>query len=1201
MSTVAPLRQLALDDHYGAESGPILLSGIQALVRLMLDQRRLDTRRGLDTGVFVSGYPGSPLGGLDIELGRAARHTEPAGIVFRPGLNEELAATAVGGTQLLGELPDATMQGVTGFWYGKSPGLDRASDAIRHANFSGTAPLGGAVALIGDDPAAKSSTLPSGCEPACRSLVMPLLAPGTIAEILGLGLHAVALSRFSGLWTGLKIVSDLADSSGMAEAGAALDAIPSLATRELHAPPVLLSPTNLEAERDLFGPRLQRALAYGAEAGLNHVWFEPRRPRVGVVATGIGHQAVLRALSDLGLGREDWEALGLRLVQISMPWPLDAEQLREFVSGLESVLVVEDKLPFVESLLKEALYRVPEAPWVLGKQDREGRELLPVNGAVSADDVATALARVLPEEGLPVALIDRLHAALWDDAHPLDRLAAELGGAAAADPRRTPYFCSGCPHNTSTRSGPEDLVGVGIGCHTMVALEHDGHRGHLLGMPQMGGEGAQWIGLEPFSGAGAKHFTQNIGDGTYHHSGSLAVRAAVAAGVNITYRLLYNDAVAMTGGQQAVGKLSVPLLVDELATEGVARIVITTPEPERYRGVALAAVASVRHRDELAAVQSELAAVRGVTVLIHDDRCATEKRRMRKRGLLETPAERVWINERVCEGCGDCGEQSSCLSVQPVQTELGRKTRIHQSSCNLDMSCVKGDCPSFVVVKPGADARGARAGGAGRHDHVVPSPPTDLADPVLRVPEDALIRMPGVGGTGVVTAAAILAMAAHLQGLSAAGLDQTGLAQKGGPVVSDLRIGSASIEGQVRASRSGADVLLGFDLLGAVTPATVAVLGNNRTVAVLNADVTPTASMVLDPGVLAADPERLVRRVQRLTRGDELVVLAAESLAEQLCGSHLQANMLLIGAAFQHGCLPLRADAIERAIELNGTSVEANVAAFRWGRAAIARPDLLPDLVRGSEPGPAAVVAPAGVAAAALPLAPVATLADRISRYEAELTAYQDAAYARRYVDDVQAVAGALQERLGAGGVGLAESYADGLFKLMAYKDEYEVARLHLDTVERARLTAEFGADADVKVLLHPPVLRALGMKRKLALGRSAVPLFRTLRAGRRFRGSALDPFGRTEVRRTERALVGEYRELVREAVAGLTPSTAAVVTQIIQLPDIVRGYEQIKLANVERMRARAAELVEQLHAPQAGVELPVVQTASASSASSRH
>jgi indolepyruvate ferredoxin oxidoreductase len=1148
MSTLAPLRELTLEDRYTAESGPIMLDGMQALVRLMLDLRRLDTRRGHNTGVFVSGYPGSPIGGLDLELQRSERLLEPAGIVFRPGLNEELAATAVAGTQLLAELPGATKQGVTGFWYGKAPGLDRASDAIRHGNLSGTAPLGGAVAFVGDDPMAKSSTVPGSSEQTCRALWMPILAPSTLSELLELGLHAVEISRHAGVWTALKIVTDLADSSGIAEAGAALDVVPAMTQREPHAPPVLLSPTNLDAERDLFTARLERVREYALAVGLNRVWFEPRQPRVGVIAAGMSHQAVLRALSDLGLERDDWEALGLRLIQVSMPWPLDAAQLRAFAGELDTVLVVEDKLPFVEAQLKEALYRAPRAPWVLGKQDAEGRELLPVGGAVSSDDIARALVQLLAAGGAPEQLVARMRAAVADRSNPLDRLALET--------KRTPYFCSGCPHNTSTRMGGEQLIGVGIGCHTMVALEPDDRRGHVLGMPQMGGEGAQWLGLAPF--AVQEHFTQNLGDGTFHHSGSLAIRAAIAGGVNITYRLLYNDAVAMTGGQQPQGKMAVTEIVSELSAEGAKQIVITTPEPERYAGVSLPAIASVRHRDDIAEVQAELAAVAGVTVLIHDDRCATEKRRMRKRDLIETPAERVFINERVCEGCGDCGEKSSCLSVQPVQTQFGRKTRIHQSSCNFDMSCVKGDCPSFLMVERVTPRAKMQA----------PLPPNDLPEPTLRVPTDALIRMPGVGGTGVVTAAAILRTAAHLQGSYAAALDQTGLAQKGGPVISDLRLASAPISGQVRASHSGVDVLLGFDLLGAVAPQTVEVLRTERTVAVLNTDVSPTASMVMDTSALAPEPERLVTRVRRMTRDAEALAIPAETLAEQLFGSHLQANMLLIGAAYQHGCLPLRADAIERAIELNGASAQSNIAAFRWGRAVVARPELL---------------AENGVGEAETDSARERSLADLLERYEGELSAYQTASYAASYAADVQTVAAVVQERLGAGGMEIANAYADGLYKLMAYKDEYEVARLHLDSIERARVEAEFGADARVKVLLHPPLLRSIGMKRKLRLGRSAVPLFRVLRGSRRLRGTAFDPFGRTGIRRLERALIDEYRVLVATALDELVPDTAAVVLEIVQLPDMVRGYEHIKVANVERMRGRADELLAQLTAPRAG------------------
>ncbi len=1152
---------VTLADRYVAQEGTVVLSGIQALVRMMLEQRQLDAERGLDTGMYVSGYQGSPLGGLDKELARAAEHTGPAGIVFQPGLNEELAATAVAGTQLLGELEGRRHDGVTGFWYGKSPGLDRAADAIRHGNLSGTAPLGGAVALIGDDPAAKSSTVPSSCEPMCRSLMLPVLAPGTVAELVSFGLHAVALSRHSGLWSGLKIVADIADASATIDAAAARAGLPELPPRAGFEPPVLLPPSNLAAEHDLMTQRLELARQYSRVAGLNRVFFEPERPRVAVVAAGVAHQAVLRALDDLGLREAELEALGLRVIQLGMPWPLDTGELRELTAGVETVLVVEDKLAFVEGLVKEALYRTPDAPLVVGETDSEGRPLVPVRATTGADDVARALGRVLDRDVLPESAVDRL-------ARLERKPGRELPMATGAElPRRTPYFCSGCPHNTSTRAQPDDLVGVGIGCHTMVALDQGGRRGKLVGMPQMGGEGAQWIGLAPFTDD--PHFIQNLGDGTFHHSGSLAIRAAVAAGVNMTYRLLYNAAVAMTGGQDPEGKLDVPAITRLLELEGVARVVVTTPEPDRYDGVTLASIATVRHRDQLQDVQSELAAVKGVTVLIHDDQCATEKRRLRKRGKLAQPAEKVWINQRVCEGCGDCGEKSSCLSVQPVQTEFGRKTEIHQASCNSDLTCLKGDCPSFVMVTPGTKARDTSS-------RETPAPPADLPDPEPRVPADMLLRMPGVGGTGVVTVSAILQMAAHLDGRHASGLEQTGLAQKGGPVVSDVRISSRPIEGQLRAGTASADLILGFDLLGAAASETIAVADSRRTVAVLNTAQTPTARMVTDATEAMADTDLALKRVGRATRAADSVHLDASGLSQRLFGDHMPANMLLVGAAYQQGCLPIGHEAIEQAIELNGAAVESNLAAFRWGRAAVADPEAVagalgpaPGEQPDREPDPRAMDMVAD-----LPLS--GELRRLVQVRVGELIAYQSRRYAQRYLDEVVRVARIEHEQTG-GGSSVTEAYAHGLHKLMAYKDEYEVARLHLLAAEEARRESEFGPGAKVQIMLQPPLMRAMGLDRKLKLGRWAFPALGALRNGRRLRGTALDPFGHAHVRKVERALVGEYRELVDAALERLTPATAPQVAAIAALPDVVRGYEDVKLAGVQRFREQAAALTEAL------------------------
>ncbi|GAA2775000.1 indolepyruvate ferredoxin oxidoreductase family protein [Saccharopolyspora taberi] len=1141
------LPAVSLDDKYAADSGRVLISGIQALVRLTLEQRRLDESRGLNTAAFVSGYQGSPLGGLDMEMGRAKRFLEPRGVVFQAGLNEELAATAVAGTQLLNQVPGRRHDGVTGFWYGKNPGLDRAADAIRHANVAGTAARGGAVAWIGDDPGNKSSTIPSASEQMCQSMAVPLLAPGSVAEIIGFGLHSVALSRATGLWAGLKIVADIADASATVDLGAFGHGVPEPPATERNSAQLLGQPA-LDAELDMLTRRLDLARAYATEHGLNRVTFSAQRATTGVLASGLAHSIVLRALEDMGIDEGAMDALGLRLIRIGMPFPLDHGHLASMVADLDEVVVVEDKTPYLEGQLKEALYGRDTAPRIVGRRDERGRPLLSARGTLGADDVARALGARIGHDRLPRAAQDYL-----STANPR-RSRIELPTVAA----RTPYFCSGCPHNTSTQADDGTLVGAGIGCHVMVLLDGAG-RGHQVGVTQMGGEGAQWNGLAPFTDD--RHFVQNLGDGTFHHSGSLAIRAAVAAGVNVTYKLLYNDAVAMTGGQRAEGRLDIPALTRWLALEGVARVVITTAEPKSYKGIRLDPLATVRHRDDFADVQRELAEVPGVTVLIHDDRCAAEERRLRKRGALPTPAERVVINERVCEGCGDCGDKSTCLSVQPVDTEFGRKTRIHQASCNSDFTCLKGDCPSFLLVEPGTRKR-----------REVPELPVALRAPVSRLPEDGvLVRMPGIGGTGVVTVSQILQMAAHLDGLHAAGLEQTGVAQKGGPVVSDVRISKQPVAGALRASKASVDVLIGFDLLGSAAEQNLATFDQGRTVAVINTAIVPTAAMVTNRVPRPGSPDEAVERIAAVSADN--VHLDALGMAESLFGDHMPANMLLIGAAFQHGCLPVSEAAIEQAVRLNGAAVETNLAAFRWGRAAVLDREAVE---RALAPEPTAVVE-VDARSRELASGTEGELRSVLETRIADLTGYQDEKYADRYATDVRRVARLAREQAGAEGERVAVAYARGLHKLMAYKDEYEVARLHLDTVEKARLDDEFGADASVSVLLHPPVLRALGMKRKLRLRRSAELTFRALRAARRLRGTDLDIFGYAKVRRTERQLIAEYRDLVGQALRHLDADRVDAVTEIAELPDLVRGYEDIKLAGVEKFRQRAAELLSSL------------------------
>jgi indolepyruvate ferredoxin oxidoreductase len=1151
-----------LEDKYLLEQGTIFLSGIQALVRVLLDHHRADARRGLNTASFVSGYQGSPLGGLDKEIMRLGGIAEQHALHFSPGLNEELAATAVYGSQLAMNIPGPTVEGVTGVWYGKNPGLDRAMDAIRHANFAGTHPKGGALALVGDDPSCKSSTLPSAAEATLASLHVPTFYPGTLQEVLDLGLHAIACSRASGLWSALKIVTNIADAAGTVQVWPErvtpiAPTVEDRGTPYVHQPlGNLLAPASLELERTLFGPRMELARQYARLNQLNPVSVPTRDAWLGIVAAGKVYYELVQALRDLGLEQRDLERAGVRLMKVGMLFPHDRDGFRELARGVEEVLVVEEKVEYLEPAIKDALYGTTGAPRIAAAR----------TPYLEADDIALAVAERFAAKGLELDSVrERVETITARRREP---------GKGPLPIARTPYFCSGCPHNTSTANPDGTLLGAGIGCHTMILLSPEG-KGEVTGITQMGGEGAQFAGIQPFTEA--DHFVQNLGDGTFHHSGSLAIRAAVAAGTNVTYKLLYNDTVAMTGGQDVLGQLKVPQLTRWLALEGVKQVIVTTDDTDRYRGVELDPIATVRHRDELADAQAELAKVPGVTVLIHDQGCAAEKRRMRKRGKLETPKQRIHINERVCEGCGDCGEKSSCLSVLPIETEFGRKTQIHQASCNLDFSCVKGDCPSFLTIVPGK----------GKAKRTPPAPPADLPEPQLRVPRhDVLVRMPGIGGTGVVTVSQILQMAALLDGKHAFGLDQTGLAQKGGPVTSDVRISRDRIEGSNKASSGALDLLLGLDVLGAANPKNLEACDPQRTVAVVSTSVVPTAKMVTDTAVQFPAESRNVKAIGRATRAAENVHLDAQALSEALFGDHMPTNLLLLGAAFQHGCLPVSAAAIEQAIRLNGAAVEKSLAAFAWGRAAVARPELVDELLH--PPAPEREV-PRRAQEIVEKTGATGELRRLLEVRVPELVAYQSARYAQRYADDVMAVARREAERGAPGETAIAEAYAKGLYKLMAYKDEYEVARLHLDAAEQAKVGAEFGEDAKVYFMLHPPLLRALGLKRKLKLGRWFVPAFRTLRAMRRLRGTPLDVFGLPDVRRVERALPGEYRALVDRALERLTPATHATVAQIADVPDLVRGYEDIKLRNVERFRAEAERLEAELQSAATSRSLPLV------------
>jgi indolepyruvate ferredoxin oxidoreductase len=1153
-------REVSLDDKYVLQDGRVLLTGLQGLVRLVLDQHRADRARGLHTGTMISGYQGSPLGGLDKELQRNRKLLDEHHVRHVPGLNEELGATSAWGSQLTAQLPGARYDGVLGMWYGKAPGLDRAADSLRHGNFVGVSRTGGGLAVVGDDPSCKSSTIPSASESMLASLHMPVFFPGNVQEVIDLGLHAYACSRASGLWAGFKIVTSVADAVGTTEvaSGRVSPVLPDLGYE--HQPNGnLLAPASLEMERSLLGVRTDLALAYARENSVNAIEGS-REAWLGIVTAGKPYYDVKHALRNLGLGDRELARAGIRILKLGMIWPLEREIVHEFARGLDEILVVEEKGPFLETQLKEALYGAQNAPLVHGKHDERGERLLAAELDLDADLIARAVAaRLRPRVRLEAveAHIRRLDS--------IERRPGELPMAGGA--QRSPFFCSGCPHNSSIKAPDGTLVGAGIGCHTMVLLNPEG-KGEITGITQMGGEGAQWIGMAPFTED--THLVQNLGDGTFHHSGSLAVRAAVAAGVNITYKLLYNEHVAMTGGQAIEGQLSVPDLTRWLELEGVKQIIVTTEDTDRYKGVALSPIAELRDRKELLAAQQELARVEGVTVLIHDQECAAEKRRSRKRGKQPEPAERIWINERVCEGCGDCGEKSNCLSVLPVETEFGRKTQIHQASCNKDYSCLEGDCPSFLTVVPGEKAR-----------HETPPLTVELPDPEWLVSDDDFaVRMMGIGGTGVVTVNQVLGMAALIDGLHVSGLDQTGLSQKGGPVVSDLRISREPLAAASKAPAGSVDLYLGFDLLGAASDKNLVTAAVDRTVAVVSTSAVPTGRMVVDVNERFPELTSQLDKIDGATRKEHNLYLDAQRLSERLFGDHMMTNTLALGAAYQRGLLPVSREALEQAIRLNGAAVEKNLAAFAWGRAVVAVPDAVEQATRS----PASIVPVRELSARERELVELAVNGDRdelrrlVELRVAELVAYQDEAYARRYAEAVRRVHVAEQERT-PGHSELAEAVARHLFKLMAYKDEYEVARLHLDAVEQAKLSAEFGDDAKIWFNLHPPLLRAMGLDRKLKLGRWFVPSFRALYRMRRLRGTKLDPFGHAKARRVERELVGEYEEMVARALAKLTPDNHATALELLELPDLIRGYEEIKLRNVVLFRKRVQGIEKRLAA----------------------
>ncbi|ENO90666.1 indolepyruvate ferredoxin oxidoreductase family protein [Thauera linaloolentis] len=1156
----------SLDDKYTAASGRVYLTGYQALVRLLMIQKSRDEAAGLDTAGFVSGYRGSPLGGLDQTLWKARRHLEERGIVFQPGVNEDLAATAVWGSQQVQLSPGARHDGVFAMWYGKGPGVDRCGDVFRHANAAGSARFGGVLVVAGDDHAAKSSTLPHQTDHFFKSMMMPVLAPAGVQQYIDFGVHGYALSRYSGCWVAFKALADTVETSASVDVDPQRVRVAMPTDFALPADGLNLRWPDppLVQEKRLLHYKLYAALAYARANHLNQIVIDSPAPRLGIITSGKSYLDVRQALDDLGIDAALAAQIGLRVYKVGMVWPLEADGVRSFAEGLDEILVVEEKRQLLEYQLKEELYNWREdvRPRVVGKFDEKGEwaHVLRADGTIDHGDW------LLPAAGeLTPAMIARAIALRIGRFVTSERIEARVAFLQAKeralsqrsfDADRIPTFCSGCPHNTSTHVPEGSRALAGIGCHYMVTWMPERRTATFT---HMGGEGVPWVGQAPFTDE--RHVFANLGDGTYFHSGLMAIRQSVAARVNITYKILYNDAVAMTGGQPHDGPLDVPTIVRQLQAEGVHNIVVVTDGTERAYGPADLPHVPIRHRDELDAVQRELRASGGVTALIYDQTCAAEKRRRRKRGTYPDPARRVFINEAVCEGCGDCGEQSNCMSILPVETDLGRKRRIDQSSCNKDYACLKGFCPSFVTIEGGGLRKGqALAGDESR----LPPPPAPHV-PSTATPFGILVT--GVGGTGVVTIGALIGMAAHLDGKGVTVLDMTGLAQKGGSVFSHIRIADRpDALHAVRIAAGEADAVIGGDLIVSASVEALAKMAAGRSRAVINTAETPTAAFAHDPD-WRFPQERMIATVRGATSPDSDFI-DAQRLAQALLGEGIAVNPLLLGFAWQRGLIPVSESALMQAIELNGAAIDMNKRAFLWGRRAAH------DLAAVER-----FLAPAGTPASV----PAPGLDALVERRAAMLADYQDAAYADRYRSLVQRVREAETHRVGAGSTRLAEAVARSYARLLAYKDEYEVARLYTDPAFWRQLESTFEGDYTVRFHLAVPLLArpdpVTGRRAKRSFGPGMLRIFRQLARFKGLRGTRWDPFGYTAERRAERALIAQFETDVDELLCTLSFDRLPLAIQIAALPERIRGFGHVKARNMAWAAKQRGELLAQWRA----------------------
>jgi indolepyruvate ferredoxin oxidoreductase len=1175
---------ISLNDKYTLERGRAFITGTQALIRLPMLQRQRDVKAGLNTAGFITGYRGSPLGSVDQTAAKAKKHLDAHHVKFLPGVNEDLAATSIWGTQQVNLFPGAQYDGVFGMWYGKGPGVDRCGDVFKHANMAGSAPHGGVLVLAGDDHAAKSSTTAHQSEHILKACGIPVLYPSSVQEYLDYGLHGWAMSRYTGLWVAMKCVTDVVES------GASVDLDPERV--QIALPTDFQLPAGglnirwpdavLEQEARMNNFKWYAALAYARTNKLNRIIWDSPHARIGIITAGKSYLDTRQALADLGIDENVARDIGIRLYKVGMTWPLEAEGVREFAQGLEEILVVEEKRQILEYQLKEELYnwRDDVRPRVVGKFDDTGEWsntrhtghgdwLLPATYELNPAQIARAIATRISKyfAGHPVEQRVQERIAY------LEAKEAVLKVSAAPDPAkdRIPHFCSGCPHNTSTRLPEGSRALAGIGCHYM-ALWMDRETATFT---HMGAEGTTWIGNAPFTSE--QHVFANLGDGTYFHSGLLAIRATVAAKVNLTYKILYNDAVAMTGGQAFDGPLDPAMISRQIAAEGVSPIIVVTDEPDKYpSGTNWALGVTIRHRSELDAVQRELREAKGVSAMIYDQTCASEKRRRRKRNEYPDPAKRAVINEAVCEGCGDCSVQSNCLSVEPLETEFGRKRQINQSSCNKDFSCVTGFCPSFVTVEGGALKKPARAPstpsplqGEGRGEGGT----ANLPQPSIPTTEQPYgILVTGIGGTGVVTVGQILAMAAHVEGKGCSVLDMSGLAQKGGPVMSHVRL--ADHPDDIYSTRVGtgaADLVIGCDVIVTASRDALSRMGEGRTHAAVNSTGTPTAAFVKNPDwqYPGASAESSIRTACGTERVD---FIDAGKVATALMGDTIATNMFMLGYAWQKGWVPLSEAAIVKAIELNGVSVDFNKQAFVWGRTAAHDFAAVEKLARGSAP------------AQVIEFKRAPKLDDLIVRRVAFLTDYQHAAYAQQYRDFVEQVHAA-ETTLGdaAKPLRLTEAVARYLFKLMAYKDEYEVARLHANTGFKEKIAGMFEGDYKIKFHLAPPLLAKRDDKGHLIkqeFGPWMMTAFSVLAKFKSLRGTALDIFGYTDERKTERALIGQYRDTVLALLPKLTADNLPTLVAIASIPEDIRGYGHVKERHLKAAKEKEAQLLVQFDLP---------------------